>query len=111
MSFLLLGHGRSDPRLGSRGTPRGPGRRYARSRARRFPAHINERGSLSQQLFSMRDGLLRIEVKTAVGERIGRHIYHPHDQGATSQFNRPGTQVPMKDRPHAAAILERARIY
>ena len=56
-------------------------------------------------MLRLRDRLVSIEERTAVGKRIRRDVHHTHDQGALAQFERSRAQIPVEDCPHEAMIL------
>src|SRR5690606_19932815 len=70
--------------------------RHARgARPRRLAAHVEDVGTLPQQLEPVRHRGGRLEPLPAVGERVGRHVDHAHDErpagaGQIGQAVHPG---------------------
>ena len=85
-------HDRADPAqllvLG-RALGAGPGR---------LATDVDQVGALGEQLQAVRDGGLGLEPLAAVGEGVGRHVDHAHDDAARSS-----TAVPPVVEPRAAS--------
>ncbi len=58
----------------------------------RLTAHVHEVGALCDQVQPVLDGRVRPEPPAAVGERVGRHVHHAHDQclARARQASKPG---------------------
>jgi hypothetical protein len=111
LSFLLFGHRRADSgterrrSLRSRRAFRGD---HRRPRPRGLAPDVDEAGARGQKLLGVCHGLCRIEIKSGVGERVGRDVHHAHDQGTPAEFENPRADVPLEYSPHVPAILNGA---
>jgi hypothetical protein len=69
---------------------------------RGLSTNVQDVGSFFQQPLGMRHGLVGIQKLPAVGKRIRGDIHDAHDERALAEFQRPRTQIPLKNGSHAA---------
>ena len=85
-----LHHGRHPAQLLGLGHGLGP-------RTARFAAHVHDVGPLAHHGEAVLDGPVGVEVPATVGERVGGHVQHPHDERPHGRRLRPGGR-PVSDR-------------
>ena len=66
------------------------------ARPRRFPADVEDVGTLGLQLQAVRDGRLRIEIPAAVGEAVRRDVDDAHEAGPVEREAGNGRARPLQ---------------
>jgi hypothetical protein len=88
--------------------------------ARRLGADVDDVGAVCDHLSRVGDRPLRVDEFSAVGERVGREVEHPHDHGTARReqpVEPPGGRLPrprmhrhmIADRRHALALRAKVR--